>query len=83
MRLRIKDLYLGSDCYWSTLNIRDGQNSSSDLLKKYCGDDESFQDSMFSSGRYLRVQFKSEKGYSSYVSKFDAVFEAVKQGKTT
>lgn len=83
VRLRIKDLILKSESgYRSTLYIRDGQNSSSGLLKKY-GDDESFQTSMFSSGRYLRVQFDSRKGYqSSYVSKFDAVFEAVRQGKT-
>ena len=82
VRLRIKYLSLYSDCYRSALHIRDGQNSSSDLLKKYCHG-EKFQTSMFSSGRYLRVQFMSQKYYGLYYeSYFDAIFEAVKQGKT-
>lgn len=83
VRLRIKTLHLGPNCYDSALYIRDGQHSTSDLLKKYCEDEtfQSYQPSMFSSGRYLRVQFKSWKHFSSYVSKFEAFFEVVKQGK--
>lgn len=83
VKLKIKTLYLGRYCSESALYIQDGQNSSSDLLNKYCKDEgfQSFPSSMFSSGRYLRVNFRSWKYFHSYVSKFDAVFEVVKQGK--
>ena len=81
VRLKIKALSLGRDCWLSSLYIRDGQNSSSDVFKKFC-DDQTFQTSMFSSGRYLRVEFRSLKHYdNSYASKFDAVFETVNKGK--
>ena len=83
VKLSIKTLQLGPDCHFSTLYIRDGQNSSSDLLNKYC-EVEGFQShlpSVFSSGRYLTVQYRSEKLFRSYTSKFEAFFEVVKQGK--
>ena len=82
VKLSIKTLQLGPDCQYSALYIWDGQNSSSDLLNKYCKVD-GFQSRLpyvFSKGRHLMVQFQSWK-HRSYVSKFDALFEVVNQGK--
>ena len=70
---------MGYTCGTSSLQIRDGQSSSSNLLKKFCGSE--YESSVFSSSRYLLVQFDSKKEYLSGKSLFDAVFEAVKQGK--
>ena len=81
MRLRIKDLQLDARCY-TKLHIRDGNSWSSGLLKSTCDWSFSHEDSMFSSGRSLWVQFNSPHIYGRrYSSKFDAVFEAVKHGK--
>ena len=83
VKLSIKTLQLGPDCHYFALYIWDGQNSSSDLLKKYCKD-EGFQSRLpyvFSNGRHLSVKFRSLDYFGSCVSKFDAVFEVVNQGK--
>ena len=76
MKLKIKSFSLDRSCSHSFLRIRDGENSSSDLLKKFCGD--TFEPSVFSSGRYLWVQLYSVYD-KYYASGLDAVYEAVKQ----
>ncbi|KAL9973787.1 hypothetical protein ACROYT_G020289 [Oculina patagonica] len=61
----------------TTLEIRDGQDSSSDLLKLYC--EYPWVKEVFSSSRYLWVRFQSPKPDWSYMFRFSAVFEAVTQ----
>ena len=83
VRLRIKDLQLDSDCL-THFHVRDGKVWSSDLLKTMCKASIFSSDgyySIFSSGRYLWVKFDSNQYFGRYTSKFDAVFEVVKQGK--
>ena len=63
----------------TTLEIRDGQKSSSDLLKLYCK--WPYVKEVFSSGRYLWVRFQSPKPDWTYMFRFSAVFEAVTQCK--
>lgn len=65
----------------TTLEIRDGQNSSSDLLKLYSEWPYTTANEVFSSGRHLWVQFQSPKPDWSYMFRFSAVFEAVSQCK--
>ena len=86
MKLSIKSFLLDRSCSYSFLHIWDGQNSTSDLLNKFCG--EKFEPSVFSSGRHLRVQLDSIRvhlppaGFIDYHAPgFYAVYEAVKQGK--
>ena len=79
VRLRITALHLGFDCKGSTLQIRGGQSSSSDLLKTFCG--RKFESSVFSSGRYMWVRFQSPDGPYMYGSGFSALFEAVNHCK--
>ena len=61
----------------STLQIRDGQNSSSDVLETFRGDKKDGQ-TIFSSGRHLWVRFQSLQDKGAF---FDAEFERVKQSK--
>ena len=79
VRLRITSFDLGSFCRGTALKIRDGQNSSGNLLKSFCG--RTFEHSVFSSGRYLWVRFQSPKGDYVDGTGFNAVFEAVNQCK--
>ena len=81
MRLRIKSFDFG-DCGRSFLDIRDGQSSSSNLLKLPCSLNErvfSGLEEVFSSNRHLWVQYSAKR--FSGGDKFYAVFEAVKQCK--
>ena len=55
MRLKLKSFYLEDSCIGVKLEIGDGKNSSSDLLKSFC--EKKFESSSFSSGRYLWVRF--------------------------
>ena len=77
--LRIVSFFLKSDCAKTTLEIRDGHSSSSELLKTFCG--SSFESSVFSSGRYLWVRFQSAKDDSLKGTGFDASFEMISQSK--
>ena len=80
VRLRMKSFRLFIDCDDSDLEIRDGESSSSTLLNQFCSRD--YYISVFSSGRYMWVRFRSLRSVSSLdEAGFDAVFEAVKQGK--
>ena len=79
VRLKMKKLQLDDDCYYSALHVRDGKKSSSSLLKRFCGQMQEY--SVFSSGRYLYVQFTS-KNDDYHAPGFDAVYEAVKQSKS-
>lgn len=65
----------------TTLEIRDGKNSSSDLLKLYSEWPSATANEVFSSGRHLWVRFQSPKPDWSYMFRFSAVFEAVSQCK--
>ena len=65
----------------TTLEIRDGQNSSSDLLKLYSEWPYTNANEVFSSGRHLWVRFQSPKLDWSYMFRFSAIFEAVSQCK--
>ena len=80
VKLRITSNDLGDTCKSSSLEIRDGQSSASDLLKSFCA--QSYVSSVFSGGRHLWVRFQSPKADWSYVSGFSAEFEAVTQCKT-
>ena len=80
MRLRIKAFSLGRRCGSSTLQIFDGKSSSSNLLKKFCGED--YVSNVFSSGRDLVVQYDLRENHVlDGLYFFDAVFEAVDRGK--
>ena len=76
VKLRIKsfDFSLYS---WISLTIRDGQSSSSVLLKSFCN--INYESSVFSSSHQFWVQFISTK--NSGGANFYAEFEAVKQSK--
>ena len=77
MKLKISSFYLENFCYGPTLNIRDGQTESSDLLKSFCG--RKFESCLFSSGRHLWVRFHSPDWDYLRGTGFHAVFEAVNQ----
>ena len=79
VRLRITSFDLGFSCRVTALKIHDGQSSSGNLLKSFCG--RTFDRSVFSSGRYLWVRFQSPKDGYVYGTGFNAVFEAVTQCK--
>ena len=80
VKLRITSLFFAYICREGTnLIIRDGQSSSSDLIKTFCG--QNFESSVFSSGRHLWVRFKSSDHSVQYGSGFYALFEMVNQGK--
>lgn len=83
VKLRIKSFKLSSICYdlGPTLDIRDGQSSSSNRLKSFCG--QRFEPSVFSSGRHLWVRFDIPEDDAIYDYGFYAVFEAVKQRKAS
>lgn len=70
------------DCgKWNTsLEIRDGGSSASNLLKLYC-EYVFYGRELFSSGRQLWVRFKSSRADWSFLPRFRAVFEAAKQCK--
>ena len=75
VRLRIEDFDFGI-CERSSFKIRDGERSSSNLLKSFC---RTFEKDVFSSGRHLWVQYRSRAPAGG--DNFYAVFEAVKQCK--
>lgn len=75
VRLRIKSFDFGI-CERSSFKIRDGESSSSKLLKSFC---RTFEKDVFSSGRHLWVQYSSKDPVGG--DHFYAVFEAVKQSK--
>ena len=80
VKLRITSLFLAYICKEGTnLEIRDGQSSSSDLIKTFCGRD--FESSVFSSGRHLWVRFQSSIDSFQYGTGFHALFEMVNQCK--
>ena len=79
VKLRITSFSLAHVCNKTTLEIRDGQSSSSDLLKTFCG--SSFERSVFSSGRHLWVRFNSAKDETMDGTGFNAFFEMVSQCK--
>ena len=80
MRLRIKEFHLGDSCGSSSLQIFDGKSLSSNLLKKFCGQD--YDSNVFSSGHHLVVQYDlRENHFLDGLYFFDAVFEAVDRGK--
>ncbi len=76
VRLRIKAFDFGL-CEKSSLKIRDGQSSSSNLLKSFCM--YTFEKSLFSSSHHLWVQYSAQDPIGGDM--FYAVFEAVKQCK--
>jgi len=78
VKLRITSLFFAYICKKGTnLQIRDGQSSSSNLLKTFCGQD--FESSVFSSGRHLWVRFQSSDSSFQYGTGFNAFFEMVNQ----
>lgn len=79
VRLKLTSFYLEDSCIGVKLEIGDGKNSSSDLLKSFCG--KKFESSSFSSGRYLWVRFMSPDIKDLKGTGFSAVFEAVEQSK--
>lgn len=80
VKLRITSLFFAYICKEGTnLQIRDGQSSSSNLLKTFCGQD--FESSVFSSGRHLWVRFQSSDSSFQYGTGFNAFFEIVSQCK--
>ena len=80
MRLRITSFFLAFACKEGTkLEIRDGQSSSSVLLKTFCAED--YESSVFSSGRYLWVRFQSSDDEYQSGTGFNALFEAVTERK--
>ena len=79
VKLKITSFSLAHVCSKTTLEIRDGQSSSSDLLKTFCG--SSFESSLFSSGRHLWVRFHSAKDEFLNGTGFNSFFEMVSQCK--
>ena len=75
----MKSFQLSVDCDDAHLEIRDGDSSASKLLNKFCF--RNYDISIFSSGQHLWVRFKSVHTFSYDFAGFDAVFEAVTQGK--
>ena len=81
VKLRLTSIKLDVDCSpHSTFEIRDGQNSSSRLLRSIC-EQPFYGSSYFSSGRHLWVWFQSPKQDWTYYFTFSAEFEAVTQCK--
>ena len=81
VKLKITYFKLECTCNGATLQIRDGQSGSSDLLKSFCG--RMFESSVFSSGRHVWVRFQTSKNKYRHLSGtgFNASFEAVNQRK--
>lgn len=78
VKLRTTSLLFAYICKEGTnLEIRDGQSSSSDLIKTFCG--QNFESSVFSSGRHLWVRFQSSNDSFQYGTGFNALFEMVDQ----
>lgn len=70
--------YLDRACKNSTLQIRDGQNSTSEAFETLCGLGKDERATLFSSGRHLWVQLQHSNDHKAEIY---AVFEAVKQCK--
>ena len=82
VRLKLKKLELDVGCL-SALYVRNGKDSSSPLLQTYCGQEPVKASSVFSSGRYLWVNFASKNEKNDYhASGFLAEYEAVNQCKS-
>lgn len=79
MKLRMLAFHLGYICRGPFLEIRNGEGSSSGLLKSFCGGE--FDPSVFSSGRHLWVRFQTPADQFLYGTGFNALFEAVTQCK--
>ncbi|KAL9973791.1 hypothetical protein ACROYT_G020293 [Oculina patagonica] len=76
--LKITSFFLAYICKEGTnLEIRDGQSSTSDLLKTFCG--QTYESAVFSNGRYLWVRFQSSQDSFQYGTGFNALFETVNQ----
>ena len=83
VKLRLNNIELGTVCRkYSVLAIRDGQSTSSPLVKSFCSYDIGPM-SFFSSGRHIWVRFQSPKQDWSDHLWFTAEFEAVKQCKVS
>ena len=79
MKLRIILFsYLDHACKNSTLQIRDGQNSTSEAFETLCGLGKDEFATLFSSDRHLWVQLQYSNDHEAEIY---AVFEAVKQCK--
>ena len=76
-KLSIRSFNLEKSCDGPVLEIRDGQTSSSNLLKTFCGED--FEPSVFASGRHLWIRFQTPADKHLGGTGFDASFEAVTQ----
>jgi len=70
--------YLDRACKNSTLQIRDGQNSTSEAFESLCGLGKDELATLFSSDRHLWVQLQYSNDHEAEIY---AVFEAVKQCK--
>ena len=70
--------YLERACKNSTLQIRDGQNSTSEAFESFCGLGKDELPTLFSTGRHLWVQLQYSNDHEAEIY---AVFEAVKQCK--
>lgn len=80
VKLRTTSLFFAYICKEGTnLEIRNGQSSSSDLIKTFCG--QKFESSVFSSSRHLWVRFQSSNDSFQYGTGFNADFEMVNQCK--
>ena len=77
MKLKITSFVYSRTCNNSTLQIRDGQNSSGEAFEPLCGLGGKTK-TLFSSGRHLWVQLQSSHDNQAGIF---AVFEAVKQCK--
>ena len=71
--------YLEHACKNSTLQIRDGQNSTSEAFESLCGPWTDELATLFSSNRHLWVQLQYSNDHKAQIY---AVFEAVKRCKT-
>ena len=70
--------YLDRACKNSTLQIRDGQNSTSEAFESLCGLGKNEMATLFSSDRHIWVQLQYSNDHKAEIY---AVFEAVKQCK--
>ena len=79
VKLRIIEFwFLERTCKNSTLQIRDGQNSTSEAFESLCGLGKDELATLFSSNRHLWVQLQYSNDHEAGIY---AVFEAVKQCK--
>lgn len=83
VRLKLKKTELDGGCL-SALHIRNGKDSSSPLLQKYCGQEPDKASSVFSSDRYLWVNFSSKNAVKGdyHAPGFRAEYEVVQQCKS-